>query len=335
MDKTSAFFDQDLNDLRKSLIEHPLYNSMENLNDIKKFMEVHVYAVWDFMSLVKNLQMNLTCVSTPWIPSENSLTARLINEIVWGEETDIDKNQVAKSHFEMYLDSMNEIGANTNKIKHLVRLVKQGRDIFKIIESLDISNEIKDFLNFTFSVIKDNKVHVTAAVFTFGREDLIPNMFIEIVRKIKLENNSVESLIYYLERHIEMDGDHHGPMAMNMIKNLCENNDDKIFEALDSSKLALRLKYPVSVECSVSSFFSKMWEVRHQSMGCPASSYVTINFDPTDINKTPIKLEWYDGGLRPSYPSLIPTDTYLGGEKKYKWSYDDRGRWHNYYGRLR
>ena len=240
MDKTSAFFDQDLNDLRKSLIEHPLYNSMENLNDIKKFMEVHVYAVWDFMSLVKNLQMNLTCVSTPWIPSENSLTARLINEIVWGEETDIDKNQVAKSHFEMYLDSMNEIGANTNKIKDLVSLVKQGRDIFKIIESLDISNEIKDFLNFTFSVIKDNKVHVTAAVFTFGREDLIPNMFIEIVRKIKLENNSVESLIYYLERHIEMDGDHHGPMAMNMIKNLCENNDDKIFEALDSSKLALR-----------------------------------------------------------------------------------------------
>ena len=240
MDKTSAFFDQDLNDLRKSLIEHPLYNSMENLSDIKKFMEVHVYAVWDFMSLVKNLQINLTCVSTPWIPSENSLTARLINEIVWGEETDIDKNQVAKSHFEMYLDSMNEIGANTNKIKDLVRLVKQGRDIFKIIESLDISNEIKDFLNFTFSVIKDNKVHVTAAVFTFGREDLIPNMFIEIVRKIKLENNSVESLIYYLERHIEMDGDHHGPMAMNMIKNLCENNDDKIFEALDSSKLALR-----------------------------------------------------------------------------------------------
>ena len=65
-------------------------------------------------------------------------------------------------------------------------------------------------------------------------------MFIEIVRKIKLENKSVESLIYYLERHIEMDGDHHGPMAMNMITTLCENNDNKILEALDSSKLALK-----------------------------------------------------------------------------------------------
>lgn len=240
MDKNSVFFDKDLNYLRKSLIEHPLYNSMDNLSDIKKFMEVHVYAVWDFMSLVKNLQMNLTCISTPWIPSENSLTARLINEIVWGEETDIDKNDVAKSHFEMYLDSMNEIGANTNKIELLIRHVKEGKDIFKIIESLDVSNEIIDFLNFTFSIIKENKVHVTAAVFTFGREDLIPNMFIEIVRKIKLENKSVESLIYYLERHIEMDGDHHGPMALNMINKLCENNDNKIKEALDSSKLALK-----------------------------------------------------------------------------------------------
>ncbi|MDC3051458.1 DUF3050 domain-containing protein [Bacteroidota bacterium] len=240
MDKNSVFFDDDLNYLRKSLIEHPLYNSMENLSDIKKFMEVHVYAVWDFMSLVKNLQMNLTCISTPWIPSENSLTARLINEIVMGEETDIDKNEVAKSHFEMYLDSMNEIGANTNKIGDLIELVKQGKDIFNIIQNQDISDEIKDFLNFTFSVIKNNKVHVTAAVFTFGREDLIPNMFIEIVRKIKLENKSVESLIYYLERHIEMDGDHHGPMAMNMIESLCQNNDNKIKEALDSSKLALK-----------------------------------------------------------------------------------------------
>ena len=75
---------------------------------------------------------------------------------------------------------------------------------------------------------------------------------------------------------------------------------------------ALKLKYPVSVECSVSSFFSKMWEVKHQSIGCPASSYVTINFESTSINKSPIKLEWYDGGLRPSYPDLIPSDTYLG-----------------------
>ena len=36
-----------------------------------------------------------------------------------------------------------------------------------------------------------------------------------------------------------MDGDHHGPMAMNMINTLCENNEVKTKEALDASKLAL------------------------------------------------------------------------------------------------
>jgi hypothetical protein len=240
MEKNSDFFDEDLNKLRKSLIKHPLYNSMNNLSDIKKFMETHVFAVWDFMSLVKSLQINLTSVNIPWVPLEDSLTGRLINEIVWGEETDIDKSGIAKSHFEMYLDSMKEIGANSEKIEHLIGLVKQGKNIFNIIESIDISSDIKDFLKFTFSVIKENKIHVTAAVFTFGREDLIPNMFIEIVKKIKLENKSVDSLIYYLERHIEMDGDHHGPMAINMITTLCEKNDTKIKEALDASKLALK-----------------------------------------------------------------------------------------------
>ena len=240
MEKNSDFFDEDLNKLRKSLIKHPLYNSMNNLSDIKKFMETHVFAVWDFMSLVKSLQINLTSVNIPWVPPEDGLTGRLINEIVWGEETDIDRNGIAKSHFEMYLDSMKEIGANTDKIELLIGLVKQGKNIFNIIESIDISSDIKDFLNFTFSVIKENKIHVTAAVFTFGREDLIPNMFIEIVKKIKLEKKSLDSLIYYLERHIEMDGDHHGPMAINMITNLCEKNDNKITEALDASKLALK-----------------------------------------------------------------------------------------------
>ena len=238
MNKIQNLLDE-ISETRKELLNHSIYSKLNNIESISKFMEIHVFAVWDFMSLVKNLQINLTCVSTPWVPSKNSLTARLINEIVWGEETDVDNKGIAKSHFEMYLDSMDEIGANTKKIKILIDLVKEGKDIFKIIDCLNISNEIKDFLKFTFSTIKENKIHVTAAVFTFGREDLIPNMFIEIVRKIKLESKSVDSLIYYLERHIEMDGDHHGPMAINMINSLCENNEVKIKEALDASKLAL------------------------------------------------------------------------------------------------
>ena len=106
-----------------------------------------------------------------------------------------------------------------------------------------LSNELTYFLNFTFSIIKENKVHVTAAVFTFGREDLIPDMFIEIVKKLSKSNKiKADNLIYYLERHIEVDADEHGPMALKMIEELCGNDENKWKEATTASKLALEMR---------------------------------------------------------------------------------------------
>ena len=126
-------------------------------------------------------------------------------------------------------------------IKNFVSNVIECKDYKLAVSKSDIPNAAVDFMNFTFDVIDTKKTHIIASVFTFGREDLIPDMFINIVKSLNEKPGSkTKDLLYYLERHIEMDGDHHGPMAMNMIKNLCENNDDKIFEALDSSKLALR-----------------------------------------------------------------------------------------------
>tara|TARA_B100001059_G_C17596312_1_gene457231 strand:- start:72 stop:725 length:654 start_codon:yes stop_codon:yes gene_type:complete len=206
-------------------------------------MENHVFAVWDFMSLIKALQRNLTCIDVPWTPNSNNFSGKLVNEIVLAEESDVDLNDNPKSHFELYLDSMELIGANTSLINRFINELKISKSYYKSIDKIKIDKTVKEFMNFTFDIIKTNKNHVIASVFTFGREDLIPDMFIEIVKKLSTEKEiEAKLLIYYLERHIELDADEHGPMALKMIQDLCENDPVKWKEATIASEKALNMR---------------------------------------------------------------------------------------------
>lgn len=206
-------------------------------------MENHVFAVWDFMSLIKALQKNLTCVDIPWTPNANRLAGRLVNEIVLAEESDVDQNGDPKSHFELYLESMIQIGANTTIIEDFVTQIKNSKSYNKSIENININPIVKEFMDYTFNIIDTNKNHVIASVFTFGREDLIPDMFIEIVKKLSISDEiKADNLIYYLERHIEIDADEHGPMALKMIEELCGDDETKWKEAEVASKKALEMR---------------------------------------------------------------------------------------------
>ena len=227
---------------REKLTQHPLYEQICTIEDIRLFMEQHVFAVWDFMSLVKKLQLSLTCTTLPWVPSPYPFAGRLINEIVWGEETDLNKDGKPLSHFEMYREAMQEIGASTEGIDQLLDKISSGQTIEEALAAANLPKHIHDFLSFTFSIIAQDKVHVVAAVFTFGREDLIPDMFIEMVNQLRNKGAQIEHLIYYLDRHIEVDGDEHGPMALKMIEELCQNDPVKISEAIEASKKALQLR---------------------------------------------------------------------------------------------
>jgi pyrroloquinoline quinone (PQQ) biosynthesis protein C len=232
----------DIEPNRKDLLAHPLYSKLHSLEAIQIFMQQHVFAVWDFMSLLKSLQINLTSIELPWKPVGKASTRRLINEIVWGEESDVDQYGNPASHFELYLRSMEQIGASTSEVLSFVK--SSTLDTISIeLDKLTLSKNTKDFVNFTFEKIKENKAHELAALFTFGREDLIPDMFVEIVKTVeKQTGNSMSELIYYLERHIEVDGGEHGPMSLEMIQDLCGNDEQKWQEATHVSKEALKMR---------------------------------------------------------------------------------------------
>lgn len=226
---------------KETLLQHSLYEKVKTLDDLHKFLECHVYAVWDFMSLLKALQNKLTCTITPWFATENRQTRYLINEIVLAEESDLTIDGRRLSHFEMYMEAMQSCGAQTNELNNFLNHVIETKNVFIAIKQSDLHPNIKDFLDFTFRVIEEGKIHKIAAAFTFGREDLIPNMFTEILKNFQqnFPENDLSKLIYYFERHIELDADEHGPMAMQMITELCQNDDQKWIDVEEVSILAL------------------------------------------------------------------------------------------------
>src|SRR6267378_3457341 len=114
--------------LKEKLTRHPIYESVETLRDLRCFMEHHIYAVWDFMSLLKALQAAVAPAQTPWMPSSRRELRRFINEIVLGEECDeynVDGTRRFISHFELYLLSMEEVKADTGPIRQFIAVVSE------------------------------------------------------------------------------------------------------------------------------------------------------------------------------------------------------------------
>ena len=240
-----AFIEARIAPLRARLAAHPLYRSIRTEAQLRLFMQSHVFAVWDFMSLLKSLQSRLTCVTVPWLPTPYPASRRFINEIVLGEESD-EYQGAPISHFELYLQAMKQAGASTAGIEALIAKLP-AHPIDQAIASSDIPAGARAFVESTFTLIAQGKLHALAAAFTFGREDLIPDMFRALVHDLSARNNNnLDTFLWYLERHIEVDGEDHGPLSLRMVTDLCGPNgipdEQKWHEAAEAAAHALEAR---------------------------------------------------------------------------------------------
>ncbi len=227
--------------LRQQIVNHKVYGVIKSIDDLGVFMNYHIYAVWDFMSILKALQQNLTCTSVPWFPVGSANTRYLINEIVTGEESDVDSEGVRKSHYEMYLAAMEQCEAQPLGFLDFISALKSTEDLNAAFTASGIPDAAREFVDYTFEVIDSGKPFLQAAVFTFGREDLIPYMFLSIVNDLNAKfPGEVSQFKYYLDRHIEVDGDHHSHLALEMTAELCGDDAQKWEEAEAASITALQ-----------------------------------------------------------------------------------------------
>ena len=217
------------------LTTHPLLstNVIQTIEDLRVFMEHHVYPVWDFMSLAKALQHRVCPSGDLWLPTKHTRdeSARLINEIIWGEESDRDFGGGSISHFDLYLQAMAEVGANTKPVlRFLENVESQGIDS-AIENTPGVPDCARNFMRKTFDFIATGEKHVIASAFTYGREAVIPGMFQGILQQLNINAYEAKKFHYYLQRHIELDGDEHGPMATKLVENLCGENPLAYVEA--------------------------------------------------------------------------------------------------------
>ena len=214
--------EQRLAPLKSDLLKHPLYGEVDNLESLQRFMEFHVYAVWDFMSLLKALQQRLACVSVPWLPSAAPEGCRLVNEIVLAEESDADGQGGFASHFELYHRSMVQCGAGTAVVEQFLNELRRGKPLASALTSASVPPAAARFVTHTFAIIESGDICQIAAAFTFGREDLLPDIFERIVKQLNRQaGGCLQSFQYYLERHIGLDSDEHSPMALRLLASLC------------------------------------------------------------------------------------------------------------------
>jgi hypothetical protein len=215
--------------LKTALLNHPVYREIDCVESLRVFMEHHVFAVWDFMSLLKTLQRLLSCVEVPWLPSANALGCRFINEIVVAEECDSDSQGGFVSHFELYRRAMTQCGANTAPIDAFLDGLRRGKSVSAALNSISVGACARVFVLQTFDMIQQGNLCALASAFTFGREDLLPALFQRIVEELNVETSGgLDVFRYYLNRHIGLDGEEHGPMASRLVQSIC-GSDEKLW----------------------------------------------------------------------------------------------------------
>jgi hypothetical protein len=247
------------------LNRHPVYDAIRSIDDLRVFMEHHIYSVWDFMSLIKHLQSCIAPTSVPWAPVGDPQVRRFINELVLEEESDRawpgHDDSGFCSHFELYQSAMHEVGADPSAcLGMLERIAAQGID--RALAEAPIPEPSRQFTRTTFDFIQSGRPHEVAAALAVGREHIIPTLFRAILARFGVSPGQAPVFHYYLNRHVHLDEDFHAPMSIRLMETLCAGDEHRRAQAADAAARAIdaRLRFWDGVHHAIMSRLPKAEE---------------------------------------------------------------------------
>lgn len=232
-----------LKPFRVRLFGHEIYQQMETLEDLREFMEHHVFAVWDNMSQLKALQHELSCKDQVWTPPKHKKSIRIINEMALEDECDTFEGEYL-SHFELYQKAMKQAGAKIHLVDRFLFLLQEEKELFQALDKISLPESIKLYLKINWEISHSGKPHAMAAAFFLGREDVIPHLFHKLADDLIFHHPQELSIMKeYLERHTKIDYDKSNDYIQTVLEELCGDDNQKWAEAEAAAKSALEARF--------------------------------------------------------------------------------------------
>ena len=216
------------------------------MQDVQRFMAHHVYSVWDFMSLLKTLQQRIAPASSPWTPVGGATVRRFINEIVLEEESDeglpdANGDKTYASHFELYCQAMNEVGADPAGALEFVEIAPYPRDRRRTRhgDRADARAAVHaDHLRFHRHRQAARRGRCLRARARTDHSGDVPRVAQENANR----QNRSAGVPLLSERHIHLDENHHGPLSLLMLNELCAGDETRLKEAEEAAHRAIEAR---------------------------------------------------------------------------------------------
>lgn len=226
--------------LTNRVITHQLFRMLHSLDAVRVFMEHHVWCVWDFMCLAKSIQEGLS-PKDPWHPSAYPEELFRINEILATEETDVGPQGTRTSHFQIFVRAMQRAGASTAAVEAFTAAIASGGSPLAALIDANAPVGAAEFVSVTLRHAA-GPLHVRAASFSAGREELVPYMLLEMKKVVPWEHPELAGLRWYVDRHIELDVAQHGPSSHSILDAMIGGDEQRAAEARAAGIEALKAR---------------------------------------------------------------------------------------------